>query len=141
MPLVEREFVGAEVGLRSGEFLDRRAVDDGDAQRVNSEAELLAQLSPTLAAWTAQFGEVGLAGWTVYVDLNSNGALDAGEPSTLTNPDGSYLIADVPAGAQQVRLAGQVGWYATGVGANQVVTVLDQTIHTVNFGVVENPNN
>ncbi|MBN2473948.1 MAG: M10 family metallopeptidase C-terminal domain-containing protein [Pirellulales bacterium] len=35
--------------------------------------------------WDA--GEPGLAGVTIYVDLNDNGQLDAGEPSTVTGDD------------------------------------------------------
>ena len=30
--------------------------------------------------------EPGLAGWTIYLDTNNNGALDTGEPSTVTMP-------------------------------------------------------
>jgi hypothetical protein len=37
--------------------------------------------------------ELPLANWTVYVDTNNNGQLDAGERSQLTFPDGSYSFA------------------------------------------------
>ncbi|MEZ6034242.1 MAG: hypothetical protein R3C17_14200 [Planctomycetaceae bacterium] len=33
--------------------------------------------------------EAGLAGWQVYLDLNTNGIRDAGEPLFTTTEDGS----------------------------------------------------
>jgi hypothetical protein len=38
-------------------------------------------------------GEPGLAGVRIYVDLNGNGAFDAGEPSAVTAADGTYSIS------------------------------------------------
>ena len=37
-------------------------------------------------------GEIGLAGVTIYGDLNNNGILDAGEPSTVTDATGCYSL-------------------------------------------------
>ncbi len=37
-------------------------------------------------------GEAGRSGVTVYLDLNSNGALDAGEPTRVTNSLGQYTF-------------------------------------------------
>ncbi|MCA9212653.1 MAG: proprotein convertase P-domain-containing protein, partial [Planctomycetales bacterium] len=57
-------------------------------------------------------GEPGLAGVTIYLDLNGNGQLDNNEPSTVTMSDdpltpedetGQYWFSDVPAGNYQVR--------------------------------------
>ena len=39
--------------------------------------------------------ELGLAGWTVYLDLNESGTLDAGEPSTMTGTFGGYVFSDL----------------------------------------------
>ncbi len=47
-------------------------------------------------------GETGLADWTVYLDSNSNGALDAGETSTISADDGSYRFSKVPVGTWKV---------------------------------------
>ena len=56
--------------------------------------------------------EPGIAGVTIYADLNGNGALDPGEPSTVSmknNPDtasdetGLYRLSDVPAGPRMIR--------------------------------------
>lgn len=58
-------------------------------------------------------GERGLAGLTVYLDLNNNGDLDIGEPSTVTSADlfftptvneaGNYSFSHLPAGTYKVR--------------------------------------
>ena len=48
-----------------------------------------------------------LQGWTVDVDYNRNGALDAGEPSAVTNIDGdtAYRRAVVPVFVKRALLA------------------------------------
>ena len=43
-------------------------------------------------------GEAGLANWTVFLDLDSNGSLDAGEPSSLTDADGKYAFRGLGGG-------------------------------------------
>ncbi len=48
-------------------------------------------------------GEPGLAGVTVYLDLNDNGRLDAGDRSTTTNANGEYLFDNLTAGEYLVR--------------------------------------
>ncbi|MGZ4269568.1 MAG: MSCRAMM family protein, partial [Solirubrobacteraceae bacterium] len=60
-------------------------------------------------------GEPYLAGWTIYVDTNGNGALDDGEPSAVTDAGGAYSIggltpSDTPV---QVREVQQPGWACT----------------------------
>ena len=57
--------------------------------------------------------EPGLAGWTMYLDLNNNGHLDATEPSTLTGADnpataetdetGQYAFTSLAPGSYAVR--------------------------------------
>ena len=66
-------------------------------------------------------GEPGLAGWQVYLDANNNGALDAGEPTALTNADGNYEFTNVVPGTHVVREVVQPGWVATRPGAGGVV--------------------
>src|SRR5207253_2632250 len=39
-----------------------------------------------------QSTETGLTGWTVFLDTNKNGKLDAGESSTLTDSSGNYAF-------------------------------------------------
>ncbi len=47
--------------------------------------------------------EVPLAGLTMYLDLNDNALLDTGEPTTLTQSDGSYAFNSLAAGSYAVR--------------------------------------
>src|SRR5262249_44126507 len=37
-------------------------------------------------------GEAGVAGWTVFLDLNRNGALDSSEPTAVTDANGQYNL-------------------------------------------------
>jgi Ca2+-binding RTX toxin-like protein len=47
-------------------------------------------------------GEPGLAGVTIYLDLNQNGQLDANEPWTITAADGSYSFTNLTTGIYTV---------------------------------------
>jgi hypothetical protein len=49
-------------------------------------------------------GESPIPGVTVFVDLNTNGVLDAGEPSTVTAGDGSYHIGGFQDGLHRVAI-------------------------------------
>jgi subtilisin-like proprotein convertase family protein len=58
-------------------------------------------------------GEPALPNWTIYLDANHNGRLDAGETSTLTGSNGSYAFTNL---AAENYLVGQVtrpGWQQT----------------------------
>jgi hypothetical protein len=48
-------------------------------------------------------GEGPLAGYTVYADLNGDGAFSALEPSTATGEDGSYVLAGLKPGSYIIR--------------------------------------
>ena len=73
------------------------------------------------------FGEPGLAGWTIYLDLNENGALDAGEPSTMTDANGNYSFGQLVAGTYTVSEVQQSKWQQTYPGAalGGIVSVFD----------------
>ncbi|OKH36400.1 hypothetical protein NIES2119_17310 [[Phormidium ambiguum] IAM M-71] len=58
-------------------------------------------------------GEPGLAGWTIYLDLNNNSKLDSGEPSTTTDVNGNYAFTDLSAGTYTVAEVQQRGWRQT----------------------------
>jgi subtilisin family serine protease len=55
-------------------------------------------------------GETGLAGVTVYLDLNHNGRLDVGERSARTAADGSYSFTGLAAGTYLVAQVAPPGW-------------------------------
>ena len=58
-------------------------------------------------------GDPGLEGWTVFLDQNQNGALDEGEPSTVTDGIGGYAFTDLGPGTYRVREVAQSGWQQT----------------------------
>ena len=60
-----------------------------------------------------QPGEPGLPRWTIYIDYNDNGVLDAGEPAAETGADGTYSIAKIRPGTYWVREVAQNGWTNT----------------------------
>jgi uncharacterized protein (DUF2141 family) len=65
-----------------------------------------------------------LAGVTIYLDLNNNGVLDAGEPSMATNKLGEYRFLNLPAGTYHVREVEQSGWVETVPASGNYTIVL-----------------
>ncbi len=55
-------------------------------------------------------GEPGLANWEIYVDSNTNGLWDSGEPKTTTDASGNYSINGVYAGTHSIAEIQQSGW-------------------------------
>ncbi|MEZ6048188.1 MAG: SdrD B-like domain-containing protein [Planctomycetaceae bacterium] len=61
-------------------------------------------------------GDTGIAGWTVYLDLNENKELDPEDPFVLTDGDGNYLFEGILGGAPgntisyEVQQVFPVGW-------------------------------
>jgi hypothetical protein len=78
--------------------------------------------------------EAGLSGWTVYLDLNGNGQLDSGEPSTTTDAAGTYQFTGLSPGTYQVREVPQSGWAQTTVNPPAVVITASAGVQDVNFG-------
>ena len=58
-------------------------------------------------------GESPLSGWTIYIDANENGDLDAGEVSTVTAGDGSYTFTGLTPGSYVIGEVLQAGWEQT----------------------------
>ncbi|MCU0979313.1 MAG: S8 family serine peptidase, partial [Pirellulaceae bacterium] len=54
--------------------------------------------------------ESGLAGWTVFVDLDEDRILDADEPRAVTGADGGYTVTGLPPGTHRVLEVQQAGW-------------------------------
>lgn len=126
-----------------GYSVARNVVVIGD----NTAVADFANYTPTLGSisgrvWNDQNGdgnmgvEPGLAGWTVYVDQNADGAFNAGEPSATSDGGGNYTITSVPIGGNLVREVLLVGWTPTAPGTGQqIVDVPNGTnVPGVNFG-------
>ena len=62
---------------------------------------------------TKDGGELGLAGWTIYLDTNANGVKDLGEPSMVTDVNGNYAFPGLTPGVYEIREVNQVGWTQT----------------------------
>ena len=58
-------------------------------------------------------GELGIAGWTIFLDANGNGVLDAGEVSTLTDGTGKYHFGSLLPGQYVVAEEQRAGWLQT----------------------------
>jgi RHS repeat-associated protein len=80
--------------------------------------------------------EPGLSGWTVYIDQNHDGKLDAGDPSTTTAPSGAYAFTGLAPGTYDVAEVPRPGWKQTGPpgGVAHVTVASGQVVNDVNFG-------
>jgi len=58
-------------------------------------------------------GELGLQGWTIYLDQNNNGQLDNGELSTVTDANGDYWFTDLAPDTYTVAEVLLPGWEQT----------------------------
>ena len=58
-------------------------------------------------------GEDGVANWTVFLDTDEDGVLDTGEPSDVTDGDGSFEFFGVTAGDCRVAQVLRTDWTAT----------------------------
>jgi len=87
--------------------------------------------------------EDGLSGWTIYLDINNNQTLDAGDISTTTGKNGAYKFTGLVAGTYHVREVQKAGWTQTYPSANAVtdqwtVTLTDgQAAKKKDFGNFE----
>ncbi|HYW78151.1 MAG TPA: GEVED domain-containing protein, partial [Thermoguttaceae bacterium] len=107
---------GAQIGINSGyygEYVDLgRPSSPNDLEQLMAMGYYAFRLDPVSGA-PAEGNEPGLAGVTVYVDLNNNGVLDVDEPVTTTMEDdpatlhtdetGYYEFVDIFAGEYTIR--------------------------------------
>ncbi len=78
-------------------------------------------------------GENGLPGFTIYLDLNDNNVLDAGEPQSITAPDGRYSFEALPPATYVVREVQQAGF--TQITPDPVITIVGgENVDFVNIG-------
>ncbi|MDW8444849.1 MAG: S8 family serine peptidase [Acetobacteraceae bacterium] len=78
-------------------------------------------------------GELGLAGWTIFLDLNGDGILQPSEPSVLTGEDGTYRFVGLLPGTYIVAEVQRAGWVQTtptgsGAGSGPLVTLAGSTV-------------
>ncbi|HEV8062257.1 MAG TPA: SBBP repeat-containing protein [Gemmataceae bacterium] len=84
-------------------------------------------------------GDTGLAGRTVFLDLNNSGQLEPGDPSTVTAADGSFQFTGLAPGAYTVREEITSDNVALTSPASEVVTATGD-VTGINFGnVIYNP--
>jgi hypothetical protein len=84
----------------------------------------------------ANAGEIGLSGWTIFLDADNDGIFDAGETSTTTNASGDWSFIDLPVGTYNVRVDQQSGWLRTapsGSGAHVVTVTTGSNSTGLNF--------
>lgn len=116
--------------LAAGQYLTH--LDFGNYQ----PAAISGRVFHDLDANGVQGGEPALPNWTVYVDANNNGQLDAAERSALTNAAGDYLFGGLRPGTHVVREVLQAGWLqsAPEAGSHTVTLVSGQSVIGRAFG-------
>jgi streptogramin lyase len=79
-----------------------------------------------------------LSGQTVYIDLNHDGKIDPGDPTTITNGLGDYTFSGLAPGTYTVRVAPYPGTIVTfPTGGSQTLTVAGGQVGTVGaLGVI-----
>jgi serine-aspartate repeat-containing protein C/D/E len=79
-------------------------------------------------------GDFPLANWQLYLDLNNNNRLDINEPSRLTNSQGNYTFANLPAGTYQVREVQQPNFRQTTPNPAPINIASGTNVGNINFG-------
>jgi hypothetical protein len=79
--------------------------------------------------------EAGAGGWTVYLDKNANGFLDAGELSTVTDSLGNWSIKEALAGSYVVKLVAKAGMTSTPASGYSLSLAAGQSSLGKTFGV------
>jgi len=98
------------------------------------------------------WGEPGLNGWTIYIDLDNDGTRDPDEPFDITHPDstssgwwcmsedGLYRIDNLKPGTYVIREEAQPGWTQTRPLYSYTVTVTSGETLQGTFGKTMVPN-
>jgi len=84
-------------------------------------------------------GEPGLPGWTIYIDEDDDGHLDAGEITVTTDANGDYTFSDLNGGTYVIREVLQSGWKQTAPsgGSYEVTLEAGDEVDDRDFGNVE----
>jgi hypothetical protein len=67
--------------------------------------------------------ETGIAGRTVYLDVNNNSKRDTGEKTATTDSAGAYKITGLASGTYKVREVLPTGWTQTAPASNAAISV------------------
>ena len=88
-----------------------------------------------LNSTTGAFSDPGLSGWTVFVDVNSDRILNAGEPQATTTANGTYTLTGVLPGTVTILVQPTAGWRAT---APLTISLRSgDTVNGLDFGEAE----
>jgi large repetitive protein len=83
-------------------------------------------------------GEPGLAGFTIYVDLDGDNRIDIGEPAGKSNIDGSYNLSPPTSGTYAIREVSTPGYVQTYpsplVDGEHLVTFSANPVRGIDFG-------
>ncbi len=86
-------------------------------------------------------GETGLQGWTIYLDTNTNGQLDNGEISTITDTNGNYEFTNLRPGIYTIAEVQQPGWNQTFPGVNVTTTNAEIPLYTPTLDIISPSSN
>lgn len=76
-------------------------------------------------------GEPGIAGWTVNLDKNTDGSIDA---TTITDTNGDYSFTGLTAGTYRIREVDQTGWIQTTTNPAEVIITSGINETNISFG-------
>ena len=129
---VHCQLVGAFAGLLLLPTLTEPACRRADAARAGSVTGVVFRDADTNGRRGAR--ESGLADWTVYLDINRDGTLSAGDRSERTGSSGTYTFAGLDRGTYAVRVVKQTGWYQTMPHPRDVTVADGRTASGIDFG-------
>ena len=123
-------------GVGQNASLDSLRAIDPNADMFTSTDELLGVFSDLEGGESQNILDPGVDGITVYIDTNSNGALDARELSQITNEMGQYSFDSLSAGTYTLRELVPNGLIQTAPenGAITIELGIGRTIGDLNFG-------
>jgi len=78
-------------------------------------------------------GAPGLSGWTVFLDLNSDGTLDPGEPTAVSDSSGNFSFSGIEAGTYHVAEVVLPGWTRSYYAASGTITA-GEVLEGADFG-------
>ncbi|RPI21965.1 MAG: hypothetical protein EHM61_23465 [Acidobacteria bacterium] len=80
--------------------------------------------------------EPGIPGWTIFLDANSNGQLDSGEKTAVSDEDGKYALTEMTPGSYTLREVQKPGWRQTvpTSGTYSVTITTGQKVTDRDFG-------